>query len=297
MKNIFYFNITYGCNSNCVFCYSHNTKHDGISHHDLSVETMMSYLKKNNIKEYDRIIINGGEPLLHPDIIRMIQNLKDFNCEILIYTNGRLLEKLPLNIFNDNFRIIIPWHGAEKAHDMVTGINGSYHETMRGINHMLNGCAHIELKIIVNRNMVSKRDIESSIVALDHIPIKSFHSVHLTKVDDTIISKLNKYPHISHADAAMPTLNFFNYCASRVNSIKIFDTCVASMPLPTNELPALKEEYAVIFKDWDHNWQIPLKEKHPHCLMNCSHKSYCISAVNHYTALEYKSGNWREFWE
>lgn len=297
MKRIFYLNITYGCNSNCVFCYSHNTRHNGISHHNLSIDAMLAYLREYNITEHDRIIINGGEPLLHPDIIEMLQSIREFNCETLIYSNGRLLEKLPLNIFNDKFRFIIPWHGPQEVHDIVTGVNGSYCETMQGITYMLNSHAHMELKIIINKNMIAQKDIESSISALEQIPMSSLYAVHLTKVDDTIISKQNNYPHLRRTDVALPTSKFFNYCVSQVNVIKIFDTCLAKMTLPVNELPPLDEEYSVFFKDWNHSWPIKLKARHPGCFLNCPYRSYCLSAVNNYTALEYNNGNWREFWE
>ena len=41
IKRIFYTNITYGCNSNCVFCYSHNTKHIKDTYNEVSKESLV----------------------------------------------------------------------------------------------------------------------------------------------------------------------------------------------------------------------------------------------------------------
>ena len=297
MKRIFYFNVNYVCNSNCVFCYSHNTRHTGKSYRDLSLDNMVTYLEKQRLLASDRIIINGGEPLLHPDVVKIFFALKDFNCEVLVYTNGRLLENIPDNIVNNKFRFIIPWHGDEHTHDGITRVNGSYRETMCGIKHILNSMAFVEIKIIVNSSMLSKEGLESSLLALKQLPLDSIHAIHLTKVAETLMSKKNNYQTVDYADVALPTKTFFDYCVQHVQLIKIFDTCVSKIPLPHSSLPKLSKNYAVYFNDWQHNWQIMTKDRHPNCSKKCPHKSYCLSAVNNYTALEYNGKNWREYWE
>ena len=67
IKRIFYTNITYGCNSNCVFCYSHNTKHIKDTYNEVSKESLVEYWNRMCVTKNDRIIINGGEPLLHTE--------------------------------------------------------------------------------------------------------------------------------------------------------------------------------------------------------------------------------------
>ena len=93
--NIFYFNITYTCNSNCVFCYSHNTIHSGRIFNEISTENFIDYLRSNNIKRTDRVIINGGEPFLHSDIINLLKSLLCIECEVLVVLNLTLLQVVP----------------------------------------------------------------------------------------------------------------------------------------------------------------------------------------------------------
>lgn len=46
---IYYFNITYTCNSSCVFCYSHNTIHTGRVHKEIELDDFEDYLNRNNV--------------------------------------------------------------------------------------------------------------------------------------------------------------------------------------------------------------------------------------------------------
>lgn len=57
---IFYSNITYGCNSSCIFCYSHNTKHTQDTYNEISKDVLVEYWDRMRVRQKDRIIINGA---------------------------------------------------------------------------------------------------------------------------------------------------------------------------------------------------------------------------------------------
>lgn len=92
MPNIF---ITNKCNNNCSYCFmKHNM--------DIATESYISFdnfkrliswfLKNENTEKVVRFL--GGEPLLHPNLERMIKYMKIKGIkEILIFTNGLLLDK------------------------------------------------------------------------------------------------------------------------------------------------------------------------------------------------------------
>ena len=66
-KNVYYFNINYLCDNKCIFCYSHNTnnlKTESI----ITLKEIIKTINKYKISEKDRLILNGGEPLLHKEI-------------------------------------------------------------------------------------------------------------------------------------------------------------------------------------------------------------------------------------
>ncbi len=146
---IFYTNITYGCNSSCVFCYSHNTKHTKSTYNEISKDALVEYWDRMCVCENDRIIINGGEPLLHTNFMEIISAARKYGCEVLIYTNGRLLSTLETTIFDEYCRFVVPMHGHENLHDEITRVQGSYREMMEGIRHISMSGALVDLKVII----------------------------------------------------------------------------------------------------------------------------------------------------
>ncbi len=93
-RNIEYMrlSITDSCNFRCKYCIPNDAK---LSHNRLSIENIeliATELKKLGI---NKIKLTGGEPLLHPDIIEIVDLLKN-KCEIdqvTLTTNGALLHK------------------------------------------------------------------------------------------------------------------------------------------------------------------------------------------------------------
>ena len=83
-----YIEITNNCNLNCLFCSKVNRKKGY-----MTKEEFEEILIK--IKDYtDYIYLHvKGEPLLHPDIIEMINLANKYNLKVNITTNGTLFSK------------------------------------------------------------------------------------------------------------------------------------------------------------------------------------------------------------
>lgn len=287
---IFYSNITYGCNSNCVFCYSHNTHHNGYTYNEISVKEFIEYLRKANVTENDRVIINGGEPLLHSEIEKLLHELSKIRCEILIYTNGRLLDKLPKKILTNRMRFVVPIHGYQELHDKITGVVGSYEQTLKGLEWISspgNECL-VDIKIIINNQM---HGIEFKKVMDSLENVKLNHAVHITKMADTIISKSNKCGSVNNELAAMGTKRLYDYYVGTYK-LKIFDTCVREIgELLPNEPEFQYKDIIVYFKDWSKEFNVELEQPFLDCHVNCKYKNVCLSAVGEYIALEIDSDN------
>jgi len=92
--------ITNQCNLSCSYC--HN---EGQSLFEPSRFLSLDYIK-TMVKWFiahdvfiERLSITGGEPLLHPDVIKIIHELKKVTEKLLINTNGLLLTKELLDMF------------------------------------------------------------------------------------------------------------------------------------------------------------------------------------------------------
>lgn len=109
----------------------------------------------------DRIVVNGGEPLLHPDIVPLLTRSKETGAQVVLFTNGTLLSD---HDFCDRIlrtgidRITIPIHGGRGLHDETTGVSGSFDKVMVALKSLLarDGGPEIELKFIVTKSMVEQ---------------------------------------------------------------------------------------------------------------------------------------------
>jgi sulfatase maturation enzyme AslB (radical SAM superfamily) len=282
--NIFYFNITYTCNSNCVFCYSHNTIHSGHIHNEIEPKDFIAYLEKNKIQATDRVILNGGEPFLHSNIIQILSSLLKFNCEVLIYTNGCHLDQFDLSFTTNKYRFVIPIHGHRELHDKITRTPGSYDAMCRGISHLTPYKCKIDIKVILNSEMTSSpQSFTQTLYAIDSL--KFYNAVHITKMADTIISKKNGIPSIENKVASTYTKILFEHLKNKNVIIKIFDTCIKDVDIDNFEDQILPIK--VFFKDTKTSWDFGLTEPDWPCRKNCNKSTYCKSAVCDYTVLEY----------
>ncbi len=85
---------TSGCNFKCLFCHNHELI-EVKKQPEENFYKLYSYLKENR-DFLSGIVISGGEPLLHKDIEKFIEKLKnDFNLPIKLDTNASLIHKFP----------------------------------------------------------------------------------------------------------------------------------------------------------------------------------------------------------
>ena len=184
--------------------------------------------------------------MLHSEIQYMLESLKKYECEVLIYTNGRLLNNLNISNLNRLFRFIVPIHGYRVLHDSITGVNGSFDETMCGLKKLYNSNCKTDIKIIINSNMIeNKYSFFKTLSTFREIPFNN--AVHITKMADTIISKKNKCESINNELAGIYTKKIYDFYSKKNCIIKIFDTCIKYLDL----LEPIKkyENFEVYFKD------------------------------------------------
>lgn len=127
--------ITQNCNMHCLHCY------EGQSHvANQNVLTLEEW--KNVISEVielkpNRIIIIGGEPCIHKDIISMIKYIREIDDKISVtlFTNGYFLQgKLLDTIIENKIEVKVSLYGhCAEVHDSITGISGSFDKLVDAI--------------------------------------------------------------------------------------------------------------------------------------------------------------------
>ena len=115
MINDLCFEIIQKCPNNCIFC-SSNSNYDrkDIVDFEIFKNTVNFFCNHGGIKE---ISLSGGEPLLHPQIIEIIEFCKQNNIFVTLYTSGIMLNSLDIKDMtfdNDYIKKIIQDRANEK---------------------------------------------------------------------------------------------------------------------------------------------------------------------------------------
>lgn len=92
--------VTSKCNLNCPYCHNEGMIKES-KFMKLDVLTILAKICKKNKIHPKKISISGGEPLLHPDILEIVQSVSILTEDVSLTTNGNLLsvqlaEKLKL---------------------------------------------------------------------------------------------------------------------------------------------------------------------------------------------------------
>ena len=163
----FYYNILYACNSNCRFCAAdYELEHQSIAQEQMSVVSIKSSLEKNNVGIGDRIIINGGEPTLHPDFFEIMKAVGDTGADVFLFTNGVTLSQsnnIETFLNCKVSKISIPIYGSNaKIHDHITRQVGSLEKTLKAIEKIRKlrkgDLPQIEIKTLLCRSNINDLD-------------------------------------------------------------------------------------------------------------------------------------------
>ena len=77
----------FGCNLRCSYCdsmYAVDAKYNDVPPREMGINEILSYVNRN----YKRVTLTGGEPLLFPESIRLVNRLCEMGYEVNIETNG-----------------------------------------------------------------------------------------------------------------------------------------------------------------------------------------------------------------
>jgi SynChlorMet cassette radical SAM/SPASM protein ScmF len=148
--NTYYMYLTGGCNLACQHCwispsYQANGGTGGHLDYDLfalAIEEGLS-LGLNTVK------LTGGEPLLHPEFLRIVDHIRNENINLNIETNGTLLtESIAIHLKENSTlsNISISLDGARpETHDAFRGVKGSFEKACCGIRNLVDVGYHPQI--------------------------------------------------------------------------------------------------------------------------------------------------------
>lgn len=148
--------ITDRCNLRCKHCYidpppSHTERREESypeSFHELSLDQIKTILREFEDLQGLRIMITGGEPLLHGDFESINRMLPDFLIRKVLFSNGLLLNReLLRDLHVDEIQISID--GLQQAHDALRG-TGTFVRSMESIRLCLEMGFEVSISTMVH---------------------------------------------------------------------------------------------------------------------------------------------------
>lgn len=137
--DLYYFNIIKTCNSNCCFCAANYENIEEKKDIYISADQFRGIATKVNICYNDKIIINGGEPTLNPDLMEILEYSSINGYNTTLFTNGRKLSDINYakEIINNISKITIPLYGhTSELHNQITRNINSFDETMAALKNL-----------------------------------------------------------------------------------------------------------------------------------------------------------------
>lgn len=140
-RRVHYFNITYACNSRCRFCAADSVVRGGSpSNKSIPLQSFIKVLEELALRSEDQVILNGGEPTIHPQFPGFLQAIVKHGTQRTVFTNGRKLSDISFTEVVASchpVELLIPiYSSAPKEHDACTGVYGSFDQTIRGIRNI-----------------------------------------------------------------------------------------------------------------------------------------------------------------
>jgi len=129
--------ITYRCNNKCIHCYVGGPRETK----ELTTQEWFKVMDKIFKLGIPHVVFTGGEPTLRDDLPRLIASTQEIGLVSGLVTNGRRLKdeayfKSLVDAGLDHVQITLESHD-RKIHDKITGVKGSWNETVQGLKNAI----------------------------------------------------------------------------------------------------------------------------------------------------------------
>jgi 12,18-didecarboxysiroheme deacetylase len=145
-------NVTRRCNLKCVHCYAQATATE--SEGELSLDQGLALLDDLKGFGVPVVLFSGGEPLMHPNLLTLVEHAVTLGMRAVISTNGTLIDRAmagQLKRFGLSY-VGISLDGVEATHDRFRGQAGSFAAAMAGVRHCQEAGIKVGLRFTINKH-------------------------------------------------------------------------------------------------------------------------------------------------
>jgi len=172
------------CNCRCVMCdiWKANREKREISLDDL--ERHVADIRRLHVQ---RVMLTGGEPLLHSNLWALCDRLQEFGIRITLVTTGLLLTPHAASIARSIDEVVVSIDGPPDIHDGIRRVRGGFERIARGVQ--------------------SLRDRSSSVAIIARSVVQRANYAHVSRTIETTASLPVDCVSFLAADVTSPAFN------------------------------------------------------------------------------------------
>jgi len=151
------YSITTKCNLKCKHCYSDSI--DATSPDELSTEEAFQLMDDLSTWGIGLLIIDGGEPLCREDVLDVVKYASSKGIRTTIGSNGTLIDETMARKMLEAgvMSAAISVDGANaQTHDSFRGINGTFEQTLKGIEACRNTGLPFQFNMVIRKENVTQ---------------------------------------------------------------------------------------------------------------------------------------------
>ena len=156
------FQITNRCNLQCRHCYIGED-----SHQDLSREQIQGVLGQFEEIQGLRLLLSGGEPLLHPFFWEVNEGLRDYAFRSVLLSNGTLISREVAQKLRVH-EVQISLDGMREGHESLRG-KGTFEKTIMALHHLQEANLRVSVATMIHRRNLSEFDQLASLLQSKNI--------------------------------------------------------------------------------------------------------------------------------
>jgi MoaA/NifB/PqqE/SkfB family radical SAM enzyme len=123
------------CNCRCIMCDIWKLT----DAQEISAAELERHLADIEALQVEWVVFTGGEPLMHSDLFRLAQLLRERGIKTTILSTGLLLERHATRIVETTDEVIVSLDGPAAIHDAIRRVPGAFERLAQGIRalHLL----------------------------------------------------------------------------------------------------------------------------------------------------------------
>jgi radical SAM protein with 4Fe4S-binding SPASM domain len=149
--------VTDRCNLRCRHCYLGNG-----ANQDLTFDRIQKVLVEFEAMQGLRLLLSGGEPLLHAAFWRMNENLRDYDFRSVMLSNGVLITREVAKRLRVH-EVQISLDGIKAGHELIRG-EGTFEKVLQAIDHLQESHIRVSIATMIHRGNVKEFEAMDTLI-------------------------------------------------------------------------------------------------------------------------------------